>query len=102
MKPGALHASADWKGASFRDAELDILFDMARLSVVEKIRWIEEAEEFGLRFQRRRWRAGEGVDPRFVDHLRAEDRRAAGELPTTRLAEPHPPFQRPRWMEWMD
>ena len=86
----------DWEGASWEDAERDALRLGAAMTIIEKLRWIEEAEEFGLQFQRRRWRNGEGVDPRFIDQLRAEDQIAAGNPPLSSKVPP-PPFVRPAW-----
>ena len=93
--------AADWRGASWKDAEMDALRLGAAMTTVEKLRWIEEAEAFGLEIQRRRWRAGKGVDPRFLDHLRVEDRKAAGESVPAPVAPPAP-FARPAWAALMD
>lgn len=89
-----MNTDRSWQGASFESAALAALQEGAKLSMAEKIRWIEDAEDFGLRFQRRRWRAGLGVDPRFVEHLRFEDRGAT----STGSVASHPvQFQPPAW-----
>ena len=50
---------------SFKEAAGRALDLGARLTLREKIRWLEEAEELGLRLQLGRWKAGQGVDPRL-------------------------------------
>jgi hypothetical protein len=50
---------------TFREAERQAVGLGARMSLPERIRWLEEAEELGLRLQLGRWKAGQGVDPRL-------------------------------------
>ncbi|MBS0656746.1 MAG: hypothetical protein JSR82_00705 [Verrucomicrobia bacterium] len=94
-----MNAEPSWQGATFADAALTALREGERLSLADKIRWIEEAEEFGLQFQRRRWRAGLGVDPRFQAQLEFEDRRPRA----TPSAAPAPaPFRPPAWFTFLE
>ena len=50
---------------TFKEAARQALRLGARMTLPERIRWLEEAEELGLRLQLGRWRAGQGVDPRL-------------------------------------
>lgn len=51
--------------STFEEAARDALQIGARMSLPDRIRWLEEAEELGLRLQRWRWQAGLKVDPRL-------------------------------------
>jgi hypothetical protein len=50
---------------TFEEASREALRIGARMTLPERIRWLEEAEELGLRLQAWRWKAGQGVDPRL-------------------------------------
>ena len=50
---------------TFKEAARQALRLGARMTLAERIRWLEETEELGLRLQLGRWRAGQGVDPRL-------------------------------------
>lgn len=51
--------------STFEEAAQDALQIGARMSLPDKIRWLEEAEELGLRLQHWRWQAGLKVDSRL-------------------------------------
>jgi hypothetical protein len=50
---------------TYEEASREALRIGARMTLPERIRWLEEAEELGLRLQAWRWKAGQGVDPRL-------------------------------------
>ena len=52
--------------STFEEAARDALQIGARMSLKDRIRWLEEAEELGLQLQRWRWQAGLKVDPRLA------------------------------------
>jgi hypothetical protein len=50
---------------TFAEAAKEALLIGQRMSLPERFRWLEEAEEFSLTLQAARWRAGLGVDRRL-------------------------------------
>ena len=50
---------------TFAEAAKEALLIGRRMSLPERFRWLEEAEEFSLTLQASRWRAGLGVDRRL-------------------------------------
>jgi hypothetical protein len=50
---------------TFAEAAKEALLVGQRMSLPERFRWLEEAEEFSLTLQTWRWRAGLGVDRRL-------------------------------------
>jgi hypothetical protein len=50
---------------TFEEASRQALRIGRRMTLPQRIRWLEEAEELGLRLQLGRWKTGQGVDPRL-------------------------------------
>jgi len=55
--PLALDNHPAWKDANFEEAERIMLLNGMRMTLAEKIRWLEEAETFSLQFPVNRRRA---------------------------------------------
>jgi hypothetical protein len=75
---------------TFKEAARQALSIGARMTLPEKIRWLEEAEELGLRLQLGRWRAGQGVDPRLRPLFEVRHGPPAGVAEEPGEYRPHP------------